>query len=480
MFVFAQRASSVVLCLCGVFFWADRITAQEAIQRLPGDVNALLVIDVAAAYQSPLAQQDQWAKKVATSFLAQEVFLPPSAKRVTVGAQLDLNDFLSCTRQHVILEVKAGNDLAGVAALTGGEVEAVGDRRGLAINGGRYIVEAAPHVWMMAQPGGRQASLRWARSVASQESQLSPFLTAAAQMVTAQRPIVLALDLTEAVPLAAAKAVLEDLPGKPLKGASLDAAATVLAGAQGIVVKIHLGTKRTAQVRVAFARSALPLAAVGMPLAEAVLQQWGASLEDSKAWTAQVDGHDIVFDGELSATGMKRLISIVQPSVIPLTEGKGTANDGTAIVAASQKYLRSVRHELDSLEATLKRTRDNHALWFERSGKAIDGLPLKNVDPDLQVYGARVSSSLRYQAQAERMSNVRMGTRLAESKANTFYSGVGPYGEVYANYSPGNAPAINAEQIEASRSVRFSEWKHIEDGMTEIRRKLTQKYNEEF
>lgn len=474
------RMSRMAICLFTGLMLAQGATAQEAIRFLPGDVNALLVIDVAAVYQSPLAQEEQWAKKVATSFLAQEVFLPPSAKRITVGAQLDLNDYLTSTRQQVVLEVKAGTDLAGVATLTGGELEAVGERSGLAINGGRYVVEAAPQVWLMAQPGGRQASLRWARSGAKAESQLPSFLESAAKMVTAQRPIIVALDLTEAVPLNAAKAVLQDLPGKPLKGSDLDVAAAVLSQAQGIVCKIHLGTKRMAQIRVEFGRSALPLAAVGMPLAEAVLQQWGASLEDSKAWNAKVDGHALVFEGELSATGMKRVISIVQPSMIPLQDGGNSANDGAAVVAASQKYLRSVRHELDSLEATLKRTRDNHALWFERSGKAIDGLPMKNVDPDLQVYGARVSSSLRYQAQAERMSNIHAGTRLAETKANTFYSGVGPYGEVYANYSTGNAPAINAEENESARSVRFSEWKQIEDGMAEVRRKLTQKYNAEF
>lgn len=480
MLISNHRLLRLFLVVFSLSLLAHRVTAEDAVQRLPGDINALLIMDVAAVYQSPVAQQEQWAKKIASSFLAQELFVPPSAKRITVGAQLDLNDFLASTRQHVILEVKAGTDLAGVATLTGGELETIGDRNGLAINGGRYVVEAAPQVWLMAQPGGRQASLRWARAGAKSESQLPAFLDSASKMVTAQRPIIVALDLTEAVPLSAAKAVLQDLPGKPLRGADLDEAALVLSQTQGILCKIHLGTKRTAQIRVEFGRSALPLAAVGMPLAESVLQLWGASLEDAKSWTAKVDGYALVFDGELSATGMKRVISLVQPTLIPISEANSAANDTAAIVTASQKYLRSVRHELDSLEATLKRTRDNHALWFERSGKAIDSLPMKNVDPDLQVYGARVSSSLRYQAQVERMSNVRAGTRLAESKANTFYSGTGPYGEVYANYSPGNAPAINAEENESSRNVRFSEWKQIEDGMAEIRRKLTQKYNQEF
>lgn len=469
----ALTGAATVMLACG------SLHAEDVIQRLPRDINALLIIDVAAAYQSPIAQQDEWSKKMTASFLAQDVFLPPSAKRVTVGAQLDLDDSLSSSRQHVIVEVKAATNLASVAALTGGEVESIGERSGLSINGGRYIAEATPQVWLMAQPGGRQATLRWARSAPASEPQLSPFLRSTAGMATEQRPIIVALDLTDSVPLASAKAILEELPGKPLSTAELNAAAHVLAETQGIVCKVHLGTKRTAQVRVEFGRSALPLAAVGMPLAQTALQHFGASLEDSKAWTAKVENHSLIFEGELSATGLKRLVSVVQPTIIPISPGVTSDKESPAIVA-SRKYLRSIRQELDSLEATLTRTRDNHALWFERSGKAIDGLPLKDVDADLQVYGARVSSSLRYQAQAERMGNIHAGTRRAQTNANTFYSGVGPYGEVYANYSTGNAPAINAEENEAARSVRFSEWKHIEDGMNEIRRKLTQKYNAEF
>ncbi len=454
--------------------------AQEAVRWLPGDCNAVLVIDVAAAYKSPVAVQNQWAKKVAESFIAQEVFLPPTAKRVTIGAQLDFNEALTSVSQNVVMELKPGADLASVAALTGGETEMVSERAGLTMEGGRYVVEAAPQLWLMAQPGGRQAGLRWARAGANSESRLTPFLKSAAELASEEFPIIVSLDLADAVQAGAAMSILQDLPGAPLKGAALDAAAKVLTGTQGILCKVHLGTTRAAQVRIEFSQSAAPLVPIALPLAQAVLQQWGASLEDTKAWKARAESYALVFDGELSATGLKRLISVVNPSFIPASGGNSEASQASAVVTASQKYIRSIQHELDSLQATLKRTRDNHALWFERSGKTIDGLPLKNVDSDLQVYGSRVSRSLRYQAQAERMGNVRAGTRLAQTQANTYFSGIGPYGGVYQNVPGGNAPAINAEENEASRNVRFSEWKQIEDGMSEIRRKLTQKYSEDF
>ncbi len=475
-----SRHSILLACGFGLHLMAALAAAQDAVRWLPADCNAVLVLDVTAAYKSPIAAQNQWAKKAAESFIAQEVFLPPSAKRVTIGAQLDLNDSLNSVRQNVVMELKPEANLSSVTAFTGGETEKIGKLVGLNLDRGRFIVEAAPQLWLMALPGGRQAGLRWARSDINTDSQLTPFLKSVTDMASDEFPIVMGLDLTDAVPSPSARMILNDLPGTPFKGATLDAATKVLTGTQGIVCKVHLGTTRVAQVRIQFDQSAAPLGPVAMPLAQAVLQQWGASLEDTTAWKSKVDGYALVFDGELSATGLKRLISVIQPSIVPVGNSNPAETQTSAVVTASQKYIRSIQHEMDSLEATLKRTRDNHALWFERSGKAIDGLPLKNVDPDLQVFGSRVSRSLRYQAQAEKMGNIRAGTRLAQTQANTYFSGIGPYGGVYQNVAGGNAPAINAEEGEAARSVRFSEWKQIEDGMSEMRRKLTQKYNEEF
>jgi hypothetical protein len=128
----------------------------------------------------------------------------------------------------------------------------------------------------------------------------------------------------------------------------------------------------------------------------------------------------------------------------------------------------------------VKRTRDNHALWYERAARTIDDLPLKNVDTELQTFGARVSSSLRYQSQALRMSNVRRGTRQAQTQSNTYFSGIGPYGEVYRGVPGGNAAAIAAEENQAATAVKFVEWQQIEDGLVAIRRTLTNKYMEEF
>lgn len=474
-------AANTLVCLLFLFGLQPRaVFAEDAVRWLPADVNAVLVIDVAAAYRSPIAVQNQWAKKAAASFLSQELFLPPTAQRVTVGARLDWLQNLTSVQQNTVMEMKPGTDLASIAPLVGGEIEKNGTRHGLSLEKGRYVIEAAPQLWLMAQPGGRQAGWRWARAGIIPAAQPPLFLVSAAQSVTAEAPIVVALDLTDAVELGAARAVLEDLPGSPLKGAALDAAAKVLKSAKGVVIQVTLGEKRLARCRIEFDQSPSTLTPIAKPLAQTVLSQWGASLEETTGWKSHTESFSLVYEGEMSGTGLKRLISVVQPSIVPSADAPTAEATPSAAVKASQKYFHSVQHELDDLRTSLRKTRDNHALWLERSARTIDGLPLKDVDQDLQVFGGRVSRSLRYQAQAERQGNLRTGTRQAQAQTNTFYNGVGSYGEVYQNVPGGNAAAISAEEGEASRNVRNNEWKLIEDGLAEIRRTLTQRYQAEF
>lgn len=475
-------AIALVAILAGLALATAPARADDALLWLPEGLNAVLVIDANAAYRSPLALEEKWAQKTAQAFVAQDLFLPPSTRRITVGAELDLTGSLNPIRRQLIMEVKAGTELADIASVTGGSVEKVDDWQGLSVLDGRYLVEAKQAEYLMVEPGGRQAALRWVRAGASPAPRVSKFLQQAVGSVSDQFPIVTALDLTDAVDVASAKAVLSSLPNRPFTGAELDSTAALLMSVRGIVCKVHLGTQRMLQCRIEFGQSAAPLQPVAIPLVSSVLQMWGASLDDSVKWRTRADGHALIIEGELSPSGLKRLMSVVHPPIVSSAARQAGAESSNVPTAeASKKYLRSIQHELDDLRGTLKKTRDNHCLWYERSARTIDGLPMLKVDPDLLTFGARVSNSLRYQAQAERFSNVRAGTRRAENETGKFYGGVSSYdGYYYTPTAGGNEAAINAQENENAAGVKFSEWKQIEDGLVEIRRGLTQKYSVEF
>ena len=480
------RHAGVVLLVCGAaVFWSPAGRADDALRWLPDGLNAVLVIDANAAYRSPIAQAEKWAQKSAQAFVSQEMFLPPSTRRVTVGAELDLTGSLSPIRRYLVMEVKAGTELSDLATVSGGTIEKVGDKLGLSILDGRYLVESKQSEYLMVEPGGRQAALRWVRAKVPESPRISGFLQRAADSVSDQFPIVTALDLTDAVDLASAKSVLASLPGGPLTGSKLDASAELLMSVEGIVCRVHLGTERMLQCRIEFGQSAAPLEPVAVPLVGAVLELWGASLDDSVKWRTRADGHVLIIEGDLSQSSMRRLMSVVQPPNVnsAARDASQAAAEASpeAIAEASKKYLRSVQHELDDLRGTLKKNRDNHALWYERSARTIDGLPMLKVDDSLLIFGSRVSSSLRYQAQAERYSKVRAGTRQRESETGKFYGGISSYdGYFYQPTAGGNAGAIEAQENETAVSVKYTEWKQIEDGLVEIRRALTKKYNVEF
>lgn len=486
MSAFDLRLAGILLAICGTATIDARSTrADEALNWLPDGLNAILVIDANAAYRSPLAQEEKWAQKAAQAFVSQEIFLPPSTRRVTVGAELDLTGTLSPIRRYLVMEVKAGTELADLATVAGSTVEKTGDKQGLNILGGRYLVEARQAEYLMVEPGGRQAALRWVRTGPSESPRVSGFLKQAADGVSDQFPIVTALDLTDSVDLASAKGVLASLPNSPFSGGRLDSAAALLMTVRGIVCKVHLGTQRTLQCRIEFGESADPLEPVAIPLVAAVLDQWGASLDDQVNWRTRTERNVLVIEGNLSQSGMKRLMSVVHPPIVnsAARQTSQAAADASpeAMAEASRKYLRSIQHELDDLRGTLKKTRDNHALWYERSARTIDAMPMLRVDDDLLTFGARVSNSLRYQAQAQRVSNVRAGTANAQQQTQVGrrYGAVSPYdGNMYS--SSAGRIAIDAAANEAAVNVRFSEWKQIEDGLVEIRRSLTKKFNMEF
>src|SRR5690606_14157075 len=114
-------------------------------------------------------------------------------------------------------------------------------------------------------------------------------------------------------------------------------------------------------------------------------------------------------------------------------------------VAASRRFYRDLRAAVEDVQATVKKQKTNDALWLDKAAKKIDELPQLHVDESLVELSTQISGSLRYQAQAERTSKIRGGTRKAETGANNVYGYVayGPFGGAYA----GRGNPVSAEAI---------------------------------
>jgi hypothetical protein len=152
-------------------------------------------------------------------------------------------------------------------------------------------------------------------------------------------------------------------------------------------------------------------------------------------------------------------------------------------VKTSQGYYRSVTTLINDLRKTMEenRHRDYHALWMERYGRKIDGLPILNVDEELVAWGANIAETFRSTAIVQKSSGVRQGVRKSQTYGGYQYSS-DEYGNYYNSYRSGSSVKrqINREEQAQASAVRFENFKQIEDATADIRRKMTLKYGVEF
>jgi hypothetical protein len=475
----------IVLVACSLGF-AFPASGADLIDWLPAEVNAALSVRVADIYSSPLAKREAWATQSRDAYVAKDSVIPPGLKELTFGAELNLAGDLEPIRTYAVVAPIPGVTLEAIAALGGGTSFTVDSHAALETPRGAVVVQAQPSVWLGIKPGGRQAAARWMRS-GSTTSNLKTLREALSQRPP-KAQIALAIDLTDAVSPDIVDAFLSGLPDAPA-AAQKTKVISILATPRYVLWTATIGEAISGEMHFEFAGATSGLAPQVKSLVPALLQQFGMADESMVDWTWSTKGNAVIGSGPLTAAQTRRLMSLVQSATPELAASASSASSATPAspadraVSASKRYLTSVRTILDDLQGTLKKTRDNHALWYERSAGKLDDLPLMNVDPELLDYGLKVSNSLRYQAQAQRMANVRAGTVKAQTGAGNMsrYGYVGPYGGyAVSRETDVNPGAIDATANAAARDVRFSEWKQIEDGYGQIRRRLTEKLMAEF
>ncbi|HUQ71964.1 MAG TPA: hypothetical protein VM165_20705 [Planctomycetaceae bacterium] len=480
---YAWFRAALIAC---VLLSVTSCSAADLTDWLPADLNAVLSINVAGLYDTPLAKREDWAGKARDAFVHHEAVVPPGLQEFVVGAELDLGNDFTPLRTFAVAAPKAGLTIESMAALSGAATFPLDGKPAVETSRGGVVVQAQPSVWIGVGKGGRQAAVRWLKAQKSSGADLKALRTALAQRGPKSQ-IALAINLSDAVNADNVDAVLSQLPDN-LAAAKKAKLIPLLTSAQHAVLSVTVSDAISGELRIELGSAAAELSPLLKALIPAVLQQLGMSGAGVDGWTWTTKGNAVIGTGALTASDTRRILSIVQhptSSLAASASSSGTDADATAksLVVSSQRYLKSLRTILDDMQATLKRTRDNHALWFERAADKIDDLPMRNVDPELLDYGQKASSSLRYQGQVQRMTNVKAGTTKKQTKAGNTYSTAYafPYrGYAVVNETGADPAAIDAAANEAALDVRFSEWKQIEEGLVQIRRRMTEKLMADF
>jgi len=362
--------------------------AADLTDWLPADLNAVLSMNVAALYDTPLAKREDWAGKARDAFVHQEAIVPPGLKEFVIGAELDLGNDLTPLRTFAVAAPKAGLTIESMAVLSGATTFPLDGRPALETSRGGVVVQAQPTVWIGVAQGGRQAAVRWLKSQAGKApgSDMKTLRSALAQRGPKSQ-IALAIDLSYAVNADSVDALLSQLPDN-LPAAKKAKLIPLLTSAQHAVLSVTVDDAIAGELRVELGSAAGELTPLLKALVPVILQQLGMAGSGVDPWTWTTKGNAIIGTGALTAADTRRILSLVQHATPSLaasasssgSEANSAATTAQAIVVASQRYLKSLRTILDDMQGTLKRTRDNHALWYERAADKIDDMPMRSVD----------------------------------------------------------------------------------------------------
>lgn len=494
---------SIGFCLSAFVVFSARMSTQAAtpenlLKWVPADANSVAVIHVDAMFHAPLAIRENWKKQATDRFVNHEIIVPPDAKRVVMASQLDLGGGLQPVWELGILELDRTPSFAMIARREGGQLDTIAGQPALKLHNGRTAIEVGSGIVLATAQPNRQVISRWVSSGKEAKPRLSSFLRKAIEDANSKSQLTAAMDLTDCVTAPPVRELLAKF--EPLRGKTADQAdiADIVASVEGVVLSVQVTDKREGSIEFQFGKSTTLMNAVALPLFEEMLSHLNIGLSDLGRWTASASGTSFVVKGEFSEEDLRKVVSLfaassvtrdVDESEAASTGSPGAPDPATATIEASRKYFRSVKGLIEELRKTLDKSRDNQVVWMERYARKIDDLPMKNVDKDLLTFGANVSSSFRYQAQAGRMGAVRTGVREAQPVYRSYSYGagaVGPYG-TYGGYSYSGTVKVEPERFQIRTEeragfsqVRISEMKQIEGGMVQIRRALTERYNTEF
>ena len=264
----------------------------------------------------------------------------------------------------------------------------------------------------------------------------------------------LAFDLTG---LLSEEEIADKLAGISFLPESLpaDKVAEILASQVGMRLDIEFGNKPQATLRLAFAENPAPLEPIAKTLLEKALSEHGARLEDFADWNQARGDQEIVFTGELSDSGLRRVLTILSGPVGPWSKPAETTSPENATAEVSQSYFQAVTGYLDDLfvdNVAQPQSLHQVEVWLERYARKIEDLDKSGVDEDVVTFGDQVAIRLR-----EIGTILSRSERRADLRESTMWNGGrSRYGR-YGLYGYFEKPHVTRDR-ELGKSRRNDSW----------------------
>jgi hypothetical protein len=476
---------------------------EELLRRVPGEANALIMVNAAKARTSEFIRREGRIIEEAEAGMDHHVFAASEVELLVRAANIDMGT-LEPVWELSLATLNAEPKLAVIARVTGGRTDSLGGVPAVWLPIDGYLMQFGPRLVGMIYPGDRQNAARWAQDAqSSPQSRLSPYLAQAAKYPEAVgTELIMAMDLRYVV---SPERVRENLAkSEVLKGKQADAFALseVLASVQGVTLGVRVVDQIVGSLRIDFERDATALAPFAKELVLEKLGELGAMIDEMQAWEASVQGRTVFLKGGLTKSGLRRILSLVEPPAPPLSEPKSASESPSQTDPKAQATLNHFQ-AVQSLVTDLKRpsgmkTTGQYALWVDRYARKLDQLPILGVDKDMVEFTGWAASVLRSIASGYR----RVGMEAGKYSNNPSVRAVEPYtgvtGGYYRrgywggsggwrtgtqwNYAPGPAPSVIANRIGRINAAasKMEVLEQLDNALSEMRRVMTERYQIEF
>src|SRR5438552_5568011 len=256
---FSYRSAIGTLLVVSVVFAADEVFADvgNLLDRVPGDANVIVVIDVQRVMKCPMAHREGWAEKRAATCYERPLIVPPDATRVVQAALLDPSTLRSIWEVSVMEMVK-GPNLAAIARNESGYVDNLGDIPAVWSPINAYFIQLDRNVLGAVCPANRQFASRWAHQRQTSSGATMPsYLRSAALGADGGPEFIMAMDLEdvtspERLKRRMAAGALASLEGKSDQA---DAICKALASIKGLTHSIEMSGDAKGKCSIAFARN---------------------------------------------------------------------------------------------------------------------------------------------------------------------------------------------------------------------------------
>ena len=496
-----------VLSNCNLFA-ADEF--QELVRLVPRSANAIVLLNMEKAKNSPMGLREGWKAKIEKAFAAGLVRVPPQAKRFVLASQIDL-EFMEPLWEAAVVDLDEELSIEQIAQRRGGVLDTIENLPALVLPNDTYIVQFGPKTLGAMGPANRQTVVRWVREVRKPSPRpLSAYLQQAAVFSDdTGSQVIMAVDLGGAMSF--------ERVGKYLKSkqklldewnADLLALTKLLRDVRGVRIGVRIGEQPSARIVIDLRSDASSIASFAKPLFMQIMSDLGASINEVQFWTAQAKGSELSLSGRLTNSGLRRLLSVVDSPVSnehtgakapPISPGELPA----IRAKASRDHFRAVVGMFNDLKGDMRnaRTIASAAVWFDKYARRIERLPMLNVDDEVLDYSGFVADQMRQASQVVKTMGIQSGARTAQvtsSNAAPYVVGTARWGR-YGRYGGyvGVRGGVYGQRAEMKnidsqrRAIRAQEKgvaatdvgqlrQGVLSATADIRRKMTKKYQLQF